>query len=356
MKKTIIFLAFLLIFINFFKVNYLFAKDYYFKRVYTEIYINKDGSFDVNIERTYHFSGSFSWGTYYIDKKGFNEIQDFSLRDEFKEYEKLNYDSQIEGTYLFKDQGDRYFIKFYYSAQDQDKTFYFKYKVIGGINSYLDISDFYWKVIEDSWEKETREFECKIFLPEEIKENTFYVFAHGPLWGNIEKIDGKGARLHIKNLPRETFVETRILFPSEILYVDKNPRFKLDEILKYERDLAKKSNLDRLRVKFIFYSIIFIPIALFIIWLFLFRRFGIEYKVIKNYEYFREPPGNLDPAIVGYLMNWKNVSSKEFVATLMDLIRKGYIDVESIKKEVGTIFNKEKNILIFKKVKKIQLF
>ncbi|MDI6860995.1 MAG: DUF2207 domain-containing protein [Caldisericia bacterium] len=351
MKRLIFLLIFFIISISI-NVRPLYAKDYYFKRVYTEIYINKDGSFDVNIERTYHFSGSFSWATYYIYKKGFEEIQDFSLRDEFKEYERTNFDTQREGTYIFEDWGDRFYIKFYYSAKDEDKTFYFKYKVIGGIKSYLDISDFYWKVIEDEWERDTKEFECKIYLPKEINKDDFYIFAHGPLWGEIEKLDGIGARLYIKDLPKETFVEARILFPSEILDQEKIYQYKLDEILNYERDLAKKSNLIRLKVKFLYFLIIFIPIILILIWLFLLRRFGIEHRIVKNYEYFREPPDNLDPAIVGYLMNWKNVSSKEFIATLMDLIRKGYIEVESIKKEVGTIFKKEKDILIFKKTQK----
>lgn len=187
MKRLNFVFILLLIFTNLLNINNIYAKNYYFKRVYTEIYINKDGSFDVSIERTYHFSGSFSWGTYYIDKKGFSEIQDFSLRDEYKEYEKLNYDSKIEGTYLFEDQGDRYFIKFYYTAQDQDKTFYFKYKVIGGIKSYLDISDFYWKVIEDKWERETREFECKIFFSRGDKRRFFLCFCAWSFMGKHRK-------------------------------------------------------------------------------------------------------------------------------------------------------------------------
>lgn len=99
-----------------------------------------------------------------------------------------------------------YSIKFFYKAENEDKIFYFKYKVLGGINSYLYVSDFYWKVIEDRWERDTKYFECKIYLPEDVDKNNYYVFAHGPLWGNIEKIDGKGALLIIKNLPKNCFV------------------------------------------------------------------------------------------------------------------------------------------------------
>lgn len=202
--KKIIFI-FLLIFLFFTFIQNIEGKDYYFKKVLTNIFINKDGSFEVEIERTYRFSGSFSWATYYIDKKGFNQIVDFALKDEIGEFKKVDFETKEERTYIFKDLPNMYSIKFFYKAENEDKVFYFKYKVLGGIKSYLDVSDFYWKVIEDRWERDTKYFECKIYLPEDVDKDNYYVFAHGPLWGNIEKIDGKGALLKIKNLPKNSF-------------------------------------------------------------------------------------------------------------------------------------------------------
>lgn len=155
--KKIIFI-FLLIFLFFTFIQNIEGKDYYFKKVLTNIFINKDGSFEVEIERTYRFSGSFSWATYYIDKKGFNQIVDFALKDEIGEFKKVDFETQEERTYIFKDLPNMYSIKFFYKAENEDKVFYFKYKVLGGIKSYLDVSDFYWKVIEDRWERDTKYF------------------------------------------------------------------------------------------------------------------------------------------------------------------------------------------------------
>ncbi|HRT37169.1 MAG TPA: DUF2207 domain-containing protein, partial [Caldisericia bacterium] len=351
MRKFINIIFLFLLFFIIFPLN-VQAKDYYFKEVLTNIYINQDGSFDVEIERTYHFSGSFSWATYYIDKKGFNEIEDFILKDDFGEFKRTDYETQEERTYTFQNLGNMYSIKFFYKAENEDKTFYFKYKVLGGINSYLDIADFYWKVIEDRWEEDTKYFECKIYFPEEINEDSFYVFAHGPLWGEIEKNNGKGAILTIKDLPKNTFVEARILFPSYILNVQKIGEYKLDEILSYERELANESNLERNKAKLIIYILILIPLIILAICFFLFRKYGIEFKPSKDYLYIREPPDNLPPSIVGYLFKWKQVDAKDFTATLMDLIRKGYIKIETKEKEVGLLFKRTKNILFFTKTNK----
>ena len=321
----------------------VYAKDYYFPKVNIEIHINKDGSFNVVEERTYHFSGSFHWATYSLEKEGFSELTDFSISDENGEYKRES--GEKPGTYLFYDEGTRYFAKFFYSAENEDKTFIIKYKILDGLKVYLDTADFYWKLIGTGWEKKTELLTAKIYLPESTEPEKIYVFGHGPLNGVVERMDGIGASYEVSSVPPHTFVEARVLFPPELLDVSPIPENKLDEILSYERGLAQEANRKRVKARIYLAIAILIPILFFIFWLYIFFKYGKEYKGTRDVIYVREPPEDLPPAIVGYLMRFKKVTPNDFTATIMNLVRKGYISMEVKEKEVGWIFKREKPVV-----------
>ncbi|PIP49454.1 MAG: hypothetical protein COX13_04035, partial [Caldiserica bacterium CG23_combo_of_CG06-09_8_20_14_all_35_60] len=124
-----------------------FAQDYYFPFVNVRIDINNDGSFNVIEERTYNFSGDFHWATYTLGKGGYDYIEDFLIEDENGYYELTNSETSNPGTYTFTDNGSSYEAKFFYSASNENKSFTFRYKVIGGIKAYQDVADFYWKLV-----------------------------------------------------------------------------------------------------------------------------------------------------------------------------------------------------------------
>ncbi|MCD6167790.1 MAG: DUF2207 domain-containing protein [Caldisericia bacterium] len=327
-----------------------YAKDYYFPKVNIEIHINKDGSFNVVEERTYHFSGSFHWATYSLEKSGFSKLTDFSISDENGEYRRE--DSEEPGTYLFYDEGTRYFAKFFYSAENEDKTFIIKYKILDGLKVYLDTADFYWKLIGKGWEKKTKLLTAKIYLPESTEPEKIYVFGHGPLNGVVERMDGTGASYEVSDVPPHTFVEARVLFPPELLDVSPIPENKLDEILSYERGLAQEANRKRVKARIYLGTAVLIPVLFFIFWLYIFFKYGKEYKGTRDVIYVREPPEDLPPAIVGYLMRFKKVTSEDFTATIMNLVRKGYISMEVKEKEVGWIFKREKPVVYLTKTDK----
>jgi len=94
------------------KVN---AKDYSIKNADIVVKLNSDGSADITETRTYSFDGQFSWADEWINLKpkckGCQnykikniDISDMSGKEVLKEYETEN---------------ERYYIKWYYSAQDE---------------------------------------------------------------------------------------------------------------------------------------------------------------------------------------------------------------------------------------------
>ena len=318
-----------------------FAKDYYFPFVNVRIDINNDGSFDVVEERTYNFSGDFHWATYTLAKGGYSYIEDFSIEDENGYYELVSSETGNPGTYTFSDNGSNYIAKFFYSASNENKSFTFRYKVIGGIKAYQDVADFYWKLVGTGWDKRTDQFNAYVYFPSNVKQDDFYVFGHGPLSGNVEKINGSGVHYKLAGIPANTYVEARVIFPSKILNISKESVNKLDSILAYERGLAEQANKQRARAKVNFALALLLPLGLFALWLYLFFKYGKEHPPMIDVVYTRDIPEDLPPAVVGYLMRFKSITPYDFTATIMNLIRKGYISIQTHKEEKGFIFKRE---------------
>ena len=321
------------------------AKDYYFPRVKVTVQIEKDGSFLLTEERTYRFSGEFHWASYNLSKSGFSGLHDFSVADENGPYELIPSDTGKPGTFVLTETSNAWSARFNYHAADTDKTFTFKFRITGAVRAYEDTADFYWKLVGTGWEKRTELLEGFIFLPAEVKPELLYVFGHGPLQGSVERIGGRGAQYRLTRLPAKTFVEARLLFPADILEMPREGRAALDRLLAEERGLARKTEAKRMRNKFITWILAAVPVAIFVFWLFLFFKHGKEHRPSQEIVYFREIPEDLPPAVVGYLMRFKRVTPADFTATIMSLIRKGHISLETREEEKGIIFKRTVSVL-----------
>jgi len=66
----------------------------------------------------------------------------------------------------------------------------------------------------------------------------------------------------------------------------------------------------------------------FVLWLFLFLRFGREHKPSFTAQYNRDiPEEKLPPALVGYLWKMGSIGNPEMTATLLDLADRGVIEL-----------------------------
>ncbi len=129
-----------------------------------------DGSAIVEEKRTYKFDGDFHFAYLYINKDSGNyknknyEFSNFYIADEQNSYSMS--DSENEGTFFVRDEGSRYYIKWFYDAANTSKTFTIKYTIENAVLVHKDIAEFYWKLIGDEWDKGVSFVEAKIYLPE----------------------------------------------------------------------------------------------------------------------------------------------------------------------------------------------
>lgn len=89
-----------------------------------------------------------------------------------------------------------------------------------------------------------------------------------------------------------------------------------------------------------------LPIAVFLYMFLLWRRRGRDDPAAVYAKYVSEPPSDLPPGLVGALIDEK-VDTKEVIATIVDLARRGYIEMTDTKKEgvfakPSTIFTRRK--------------
>jgi uncharacterized membrane protein len=354
MKKILFFILLLILVLTFFNffvnTEEVFAKSYYFKKVDIQIQINKDGSFDLTEKRTFSFSGDFTWAEYDLPKSGYTKLENFSISDENGLY--VESDNAEPSNFYMVDETDIYKIVFFYNARNTEKTFTIKYRIVGGIKAYNDIADMYWKLIGSGWDVRTSDLTALIRLPESVNQDKYMVFGHGPLQGLVSKLNDKEISFKVKNIPGNNFVEARVLFPSSILNVNKIDKNILPLILKEEGIYAKRANLKRLIFKLIHYLFFIIPLFALLFWFLLYFKYGKEYKQKVNYIYIREPPEDLPPAIVGFLLRFKNIKTDDYTATIMDLARRGFCKLMINKETKGTIFKKEVELLSIEKTDK----
>jgi uncharacterized membrane protein len=140
-----------------------------------------------------------------------------------------------------------------------------------------------------------------------------------------------------------------VIFPSSILpKANVIPENKLNEIMQEELNLSNRTtNISNLVMSLFSWSIFFV------IYIFLYIKFGREPKPSKEVIYTREPPQDLPPAIVGYLIRVKEVLPIDLTATILYLVKKGYITLEMKEEEKDNlIFKKKEPVIYFHKTNK----
>lgn len=343
MKKIslTIFILYLLIFTT--SINNSFAKDYSITNVKIDVTLNKDGSAYFIEERTYTFQGSFTFGYYDLPKTGFETLELFEVYEGDKVYKKDK--TKLPYTYYIEDGGTFFRIFFYYTAQDETKTFKFIYKLGGVIKVYEDYGEFYWKLQGEGWDKKIGKFESTIKLVSPVPKDEYFIWAHGPFWGEIKKIDEKTIYLYVEDVPPKTFVEARILIPSTYFGVSNKLEGNIKEkVIEEETKWAREANRKRVLAKINIF-LPFVGLILFIILLiYQYFKYGKEFNIPKNYEYYREPPCDIKPAVLGHLMTFGTFQDSFLKATVMDLIHQGIIDLEenpSSKKDLIFVLDRE---------------
>jgi uncharacterized membrane protein len=308
-----------------------FGKSYYYPEIKTELRLLSDGRASVAQERTYAFDGSFSWAELDLKKQGADQIV-FNGLYEMKDGKSLQI-QPLEVT----DRGASLYIKWGYSAQNEQKTFRVTYTVNGALKRYQDVADFYWKVIEDQHERVARS-QVTVFLPTPSPDLfKIYIHADAPPGKLTFSEEHEQAWIDQAGIPGNAFQEVRVLTAPGIF-----PQVSLQPIARYQQILnEEKSNyLTSSLRKYVLIPLgivlmVILPLILLIV---LYVRFGREPKLSYDATYEHEPPRMAPPVSLPAILNQRLDSTEVYkhtfqgmFATLLDLARRGFVSIHETK-------------------------
>jgi uncharacterized membrane protein len=315
--------------------------------------VRPDGSVVVTEKITYLFSGSsFEGGYREIPLKEGMLVSDVSVSEGGKEYApgasaQLG-SSGAPGTYGTADLGDRYRIVWHYRASDEQRTFTLRYRLEGLAVAHDDVVDVYWQAWGDEWQEPLDLLVAAMVLPGEPKKGEVKVFGHpasvsGKTSLGPEKVS---PTLIASDVPASQFVEMRVVFPRELLtstggaMVERGDGLKeiMDQEAADARSAARQAWFVRQQPLF---GLLLVALSVGIL-AFVYLRYGREPKVDYSERYEREPPTNDPPAVVGAIITQKpSVGSREFTATLFDLIRRGFLKAQPVSVKKGGLWDEK---------------
>lgn len=213
-------------------------------------------------------------------------------------------------------------------------TFTYKYTIEGVITQYNDISEFNW-VMLDYQPFKFNNIRINITLPNgDYNIEHADTFFHGTAMASREFIANNKILITADDLVSDEQIEVRLLLDNqlfanvdEINKVDINAR---EDILAFEEEQTRSANIRYIvgNVIAILLYVIYILI-MFVIAFICYIKHDKEYKADFYNEYYRELPASYPPSVMGYLYKFGEINDDDLTATLLDLIRRKYLILDT---------------------------
>lgn len=330
-----------------------FADDLSISRWTVDSTLMNNGDLNVIEDITFDFRDEFN-GVYRSivlkDTDGVENLQIFEMREGFEVPYNLVNAAEKGDKEVFTSSSNKNSIdlKIFSPSGDEKKTFRIKYTVKNVATIHKDTGELYYQFIGDENKTYIDYFSGTIKLPDANKEKT-KIFAHGPLNGNINFIQDDLIKLEVSDMPSNTYIEARILFPKNFIENSEKTgnnslQSIVDEELSYIENLkekAEKQAENKSLFNYISLGIIGIIVAIVGFIYNKLRRSVDIYDSLKSLS-----PEDITPAELRYFF-YNIIDGRSLMSTIFDFSRRGYIDIEEIDS-----LKKKKNKRDFKLIKK----
>ena len=350
-KRLAIFVIILVLFISPHNVS---ADDLDINSWIVEAHLNDDGSLNIIKDISYYFDSDFNG--VYVDIALDNIISIDNIQvaqvvnGEEREYtQDQKAKKGQDGVFSINSNDNNANIMIFSPSAHESKTFRLEYTLYNVAAAHSDTAELYYKFLGENNETPIDYFSANIYLPQ-FTQDDINIFAHGPSNGNIF-FDNQSIKLEVANVPSNTFVEARVLFPLDYLpFASRTGTSSLSDILDEERvlinqiieDEAKRQERISLSNNL---SVGLSAIALLIFTVIL-RRFR------RHPDLFNEMtsiyPDDISPAELSLFMN-SIIGPRSYISTLLDFARKEYLSIETSKSKNDLKRSKDTNNYIFVK-------
>jgi uncharacterized membrane protein len=335
--NSILKLFFLTIFIL---SSYVYSKSYTIDQINIDTEVLGDGSIQITESRTYTFKGSYTWADYQLPLDKLGNVKLFSLREGSQNYYQSN--DENPGSYYIENRNNLFYVRWFYKAKNQTRTFVLKYLVTDAIIVYEDVAELYYKFIGETNQKDIGFVDVNINLPQYASQDSVKIWLHAPLQGLIKFSAGK-VNLSISPMSAEEYFEVRIVFPPAWIPNTQNKvqSNKLQKIIDEETLWAEEANKIREKAKEEFRIKrekeeetlpVAISIAIFslLIVFWLYNKYGKAHTVPYDLKVDSTIPTDIHPAILSCLYFNKHVYGSAISTTIFDLARRDILAIEQI--------------------------
>ena len=309
--------------------------------------LSHSNKIDFEHDAIYNASGIYDM------KIGAKKVDDVSFDTFNDEFETLeigdSFSSNSKKTVVTKYSNyDEY--KMYYRSNNESVAFLLDYKLDKAIVLHNDVAELYWQFIGNDFTDQINDLKIRIHLPNNDESDSFRVWAHGDLTGEIEKENNKTVYAYVKYLYPNSPVDIRMTFDknliTDISKVKKSNEEALDSILKVEKERALEANRIRKRQQKLAaianYTGLFLIIFQIVNIIYIYFKHDKEYKSDFNNDYYREFFDDFNVEVGDYILK-RTITPNAMSASIMNLIYKKNIKAEKI--EEGNKDNYEFTLL-----------
>jgi hypothetical protein len=244
-------------------------RDYHFPEVTIDAAVLPNGDLRLEERRTFDFrNGPFTYASFTVEDPQ-DRVRDFSIHELVDGREVPVRPDSASHTIAY----DAFEARWSYSANDEERTWVFRYRVACAVDVWSDTAHLYWQFIGTGWTEPTSHAVITVHLPPHaamdmarpstcdpdlalappepgapLRAGETRAWGHGPLNGQVTIVDPQTIRYEVSDVPPASYVEGSIVFPTDAVptavQVDE-PRLAF--ILRQERRWADDANALRER-------------------------------------------------------------------------------------------------------------
>ena len=217
------------------------------------------------------------------------------------------------------------------------------------IKNYRDTAELNRRVVGQNWEIDQKNIRIHVSLPEAATKETLRAWGHGGIGGKVEiDPDYKGATFTAKRNHPGSFVETHMVFPTQI--TKDNPVTEntdaFQRIVETEESLVQKQ-VEEQQTKWTVVGFGAIISLISVVWAWLKGYLANKKRLAKVPfvpEHLFELPQDMSPAVMSDAI-YNGVDMDDFSATVMNLVRKKVLTLTSEEPYMLELKNPAKNLL-----------
>lgn len=230
-------------------------------------------------------------------------------------------------------------IKMFNDEGNSETYYYIEYLLGNIVVLHEDIAELYYNFIDSSFNDNINKYKLRLILPN-LTSDEIKLWVHGAPDGKVSFLKNEnsyyGGYLEMNNIPQNTPITMRILFPKNLINVDhyflkKSNVEAYYKILLAEEKVESETRPQRVdKSLWVVYttSVIYILLTLSII-VYIYIKYDREIKARFKSKYYKEFITDYDVTHIEYLFK-KNITEVSFSTSILNMIYKGNIEYKKM--------------------------